>query len=114
MLLLEDQSAVLSVDIPQLFISFCARWHFMAYVVPAPLLLKLYYIFLLFLVKPQLILKGRLPHKYQRGVYNQFHWRASSSTVRGAGQEKGRKMEGNVDRPPYSAREVGRVACGGT
>jgi hypothetical protein len=85
MLLLEDQSAVLSVDRPLLFISLCARWHFMAYIVPAPLLVKLYYTFLLFLVKPQLILRGSLRYKYQRGVYNQFYWRASSRTLRGAG-----------------------------
>lgn len=31
-----------------------------------------------------------------------------------AGKGKGRKVEGNVDRSSYSAREVGRFACGGT
>jgi len=84
-LLLEDQSAVLGVDGPQLFISFYARWHFTTCIVPGLLLVKLYYIFLFSIVKPHLILRGKEPYKYQCGVYNQFHWWVKMLMLCGAG-----------------------------
>lgn len=87
-MLLDDQSAVLGVDGPQLFISFYARWHFTTYIVPGLLFVKLYYIFL-FVLKLHLILRGKERYTYQRGVYNQFHWRVRMMMFRCRGEGRG-------------------------